>query len=235
MPHAVPARVWHNSAASFSLHAVSKPHLTISAAARQFGVNRRTIQRKIVRGELERIALNNGTVGVTVASLTRAFQGAAAAAPAAATPRDTAAAAPQRHAAPGAAGDAATEVAALRAELAGAHAVIAAKEAHLTDLRQQLTEAHTERRDLQAALSRAQTNLLVAQKPDAGHALGHTAGEAPAVPVDVTPAPPPGRGHRTRARPARPAKASPAVSTSPTPPRPANGWWGRLRQTLGRQ
>ncbi|MBF0548874.1 MAG: hypothetical protein HQM08_30930 [Candidatus Riflebacteria bacterium] len=223
-------------------------HIPIAEAARRYGVNRSTIQRKIAKGELERIALKNGKVGVTLKSLEAAFgtppQGAANAARTEqdAAPSAACRAAPRAAAASAALpSNAAAAVATLRAELAAAvqrqtdieemrRQVVQAQNEHIDSLRKELEQ---KARELEAANQRAEAAHL--ENMNLHHQLadarrheterGRLAAPSPASPAIVIEGmaadQPAGKPTRRRIK-ARRSDARPAPATKPEPSRP---WW----------
>lgn len=208
--------------------ATSSLIISISKAARTYRVDRRTIQRKIAKGELEKRILKGGAEGVTVASLRRVFgdaPDAGATVPHSAA-GDTTAAPHGRLVRQAITEDAAAQIAALRAELAGKAEVIAAKDAHIGSLERQLDQAHTEKHDLQTALGRAQANLLAAQSPEAVRGL-FAGPSADATSAPTTSEPPqvvPQRRRRRGPIDAPPSAEQPKVKRDgkPAAKRP---WW----------
>ncbi len=228
-------------------------HIPISEAARRQGVNRSTIQRKIAKGELERVALKNGKVGVTIKSLEAAFGGMPQGAADAARTQQAAACRTVPHAAAAPAAPQAEEIpttiATLRAELTAAlqrqadieelrRQVVQAQNEHIDSLRKELEQ---KARELEAANLRAeaahQENLnLHRQLADARHHETERARIAPPTPfadvIESKPEQPPAEATKPNAKKSdaryRTRGPRPTGATPPTPKPELAGWWRRL-------
>ena len=122
------------------------PLLSISESARLAGIDRRTLQRQIVRGTVSTTAAPNGSRGIELSELLRAY-------PAAAMHSGADAALPQ---------DAArqSEVSPPEAELRHAQDKIAALEDKIADMRTQLEAAQRRELWLQNQIDQIQQRLL---------------------------------------------------------------------------
>ncbi len=207
-------------------------HITISEAARRHGVSRSTIQRKIARGELERVALKNGSVGVTLASLRRVYGDLDTLPHDAAPPLPHAAgnAAPvlhpcgMPHAAPSAT-ELAAEVALLRERLAASEA---SKDELRNALDHERTDRAAERAVYQTALADMSRQLVAVKGADYARDMAKiTEGKSQTINGETAePEPSEQPQKQSAARGAKTRRDN--KPTKPQAERPSAGLWGWL-------
>ena len=204
--------------------------LSVHEASRRYGKDRRTIQRKITRGDLKKRTLKNGDVGISVADLETAFgarvQGGG-------TPLEMPPpplAAEGRHAARGGRRYAASSLEVERARL---EASLEAERKRITDLEEarrreiQAKNDHIDGLVAELEAAREERKSLHLQIADARrHETERARLAPPSSPGDViegTSAEQPGATEPGTKKPPRRRSAAPSAK-----PEPRAGWWSRL-------